>query len=85
MNPGFFISNSEGTTSYQDQQLFVFNFVQKVKNIIVYRFIPANPQDERKERSHERLGKCKKKAKSREPITLCHENEEVYAPDFDAA
>ena len=27
MNPGFFISNSEGTTTYQYQQLFGFNFM----------------------------------------------------------
>ena len=40
-----------------------------------------NPQAEQKERSHEALGKCKKKAEGRELITLCHESEEVYISD----
>ena len=50
------------------------------------RFILAvlspNPQARRKERSHEALGKCKKKAENREPTTLCHESEDVYTSDF---
>jgi hypothetical protein len=49
------------------------------------RFILAllspNPLGERKERSHDRLEKCRKKAESREPITICHESEEVYTSD----
>ena len=57
MNPGFFIPNSEGTTTSQYQQLFVFNFMQKTKNIIGNRSISTislpNPQGEQKERSHE--------------------------------
>ena len=48
-------------------------------------FFPPNPQARRKERSHDRLGKCRKKAESRETITLCHESEEVYTSDSDAA
>ena len=41
-----------------------------------------NPQGERKERSHGLLEKSRKKAESREPITIRHENEEVYTSDF---
>lgn len=45
----------------------------------------TNPQDEQKECGHERLGIFKVLASNREPITLCHENEEVYTSDFDTA
>ena len=48
-------------------------------------FFPPNPQARRKERSHGRLEKSRKKAESREPITICHENEEVHTSDSDTA
>ena len=48
-------------------------------------FFPPNPQASQKERNHDRLEKCKKKAESREPITIRHENEEVYTSDSETA
>ena len=51
----------------------------------ILALFPPNPQIERKERSHGRLEKSRQKAESREPITLCHENEEVYTSDSDTA
>ena len=48
-------------------------------------FFPPNPQARRKERSHELLGISKVLARSRESMTLCHENEEVQASDSDTA
>ena len=44
-------------------------------------FPPNNPQDEQKERSHERLGIFRVLARSRESMTICHESEEVYTSD----
>ena len=57
---------------------------EKTNRGILALFLP-NPQARRKERSHEPLGKSRKKAESREPMTLCHENEEVHTSDSDAA
>ena len=45
--------------------------------IILALFTP-NPQAKQKERSHGRLGKCKKQAKSKDVATLCFDNEKVY-------
>ena len=46
---------------------------------------PLNPQGERKERSHGRLGIFKVLARNRESMTLCHNSEEVYTSDSDTA
>ena len=49
---------------------------------VILALFPPNPQARRKERSHERLGIFKVLARSREPITICHESEEVHTSDF---
>lgn len=51
----------------------------------ILALFPPNPQGERKERSHEALEKYRKKAESRETITIRHENEDVYTSDSDTA
>lgn len=57
--------------------------------VVFYSFIlaifPPNPQGERKERSHGRLGIFKTSAENREPMTICHKNEEVCTSDSDTA
>ncbi len=54
-----------------------------VEGFVLAIFSP-NPQGERKERSHERLGKNKKQLKKRKTETICREGEEVYTSDSDA-
>ena len=50
-----------------------------------FAIFPPNPQAKRKERSHDRLEKYRKKAESRETITICHESEEVHTSDPETA
>ncbi len=52
------------------------------RNREILALFPPNPQGGRKERSHGRLEKSKALARNREPMTICHENEEVYTSDF---
>ena len=58
------------------------NIISTISPILALN--PPNPQGERKERSHGRLGKSKALARNKEPITICHENEEVYTSDFNS-
>jgi membrane carboxypeptidase/penicillin-binding protein PbpC len=52
---------------------------------LILAIFPPNPQANQKDRNNDRLEKSRKKAESREPITICHENEEVHTSDSDTA
>jgi len=54
----------------------------KKKNREILAIFPPNPQDNRKERNHERLGKNKKQLKKGKTETICREDQEVYTSDF---
>ena len=49
----FYLTN-DLTKSYQ------VIHTMEIVNYIIYTIFPSNPQAKRKERSHDRLGKCKK-------------------------
>ena len=81
-------SELQGLLSIKNRDYFRTDFLNPAINTgYIELTIPdkPHPQARRKERSHEALGFFKTIAESREPNTICHENEEVYTSDFNIA